>query len=678
MLLVGLLAVCAGINTLGNDFAYDDFAIIVNNPAVTQPDRASEIWMRDYWAAARGFDPDRDLLYRPLTVLSYRLNHAAGGLNPFGYHMVNVVLHTLVSMLLVVFSIRVSGGVAAGIIAGSVFAVMPIHTEAIANVVGRAELLVGLFTLIALLFVSRLEWRFQPLTYVGGGAAALAALLSKESGIAVIALVPLFACVLGGRFRWRHAGWTTTASGAALLIYLPLRYFALDGRLLQSTVPSKVSNVLVDATLAERFWSAWQLIGFYVAKTFWPRTLCMDYSYNALPPAHSPFQLAVIVGLLFVVALVAFTVRSWRRGEFAIAVTCLAILICYLPVSNTFFLVKTVFAERLWYLPSMFLSILIGVALVAVGKLRSGSSVFEWRGVTVSVAVTIAVIAGLVRGWIRNTEWRNNSTLFASAYAAHPDSAAVLYCYGDWLLAHDNPRGIELLERCVRIAPGVSDAQLALGRAYLHMGEPGRALTALQAAAMHIGDHPEVQALLDEAIRQNTEPRRQEIEYLRDAFASSRQWSAMAAWVDALTETGRINDALAALTEHGSAFADRTEFHRARAVNLMLAGRRDQAIEAYRKSLKLNPNQPDVQAELATALLDRRQDSDLIEAQNLIKQAVSSNPDSLKVMIVHAEVLAIAGKFKEATAAYQALIKRLPPGDLRDTMVTRLETMQRE
>ncbi|MCP4589874.1 MAG: hypothetical protein GY842_03960, partial [bacterium] len=125
-----LVALVSGGNALHNDYTYDDFPIVQHNPAVTASGHGHELWTRDYWAHTRGYDANRDLLYRPLTLLSFRLNHLACGDDPRGYHAVNLLLHAAVAGLVVVLASGVGCGPRAGALAGVLFAAMPIHTEA--------------------------------------------------------------------------------------------------------------------------------------------------------------------------------------------------------------------------------------------------------------------------------------------------------------------------------------------------------------------------------------------------------------------------------------------------------------------------------------------------------------------------------------------------------------------
>ena len=715
VMLAVAVALLSGGNTLLNGFAYDDLPIIVQNPAVALPDRVADVWTKDYWAHARGYDAGRDLLFRPLTVLSFRLNYLAGGTNPVGYHLINVLLHAAVAALLVIFAARIGCPQQAHPIAGAFFAAMPIHTEAVANVVGRAELLATLFTLVALIIVLRLAEHARigvtnagpehervgrgPVACAPGsarqrtvahghsgrvrsaqgllwrvvlGACVLAALLSKESGIAAVILAPLFALVAGAKTkRIRRFCHVSAVALVAVAAYSALRYHALDGRLIQSTVPSKITNLMVDATAAERFWGAWQLLGMYVAKTVWPQNLCMDYSYRAVRLAASPANLYVGIGVLTVAVLFGVAVFWWRKGRTTLALTCAALAISYLPVSNTAFLIKTLFAERVWYLPSAFLAVVLGTAIAGLLGTQKRQRVGHW-------VLLLVVLAGLARCWDRNTDWRDNTRLFMSAYWVHPTSAPVLCCYGRFLADVGDRRGITLLERCVRMAPGLFDAQLALGRARLEAGDPAGAIAPLQAAAMQHGEHPEVHSLLAEASLQVSAARQSQLDRLRERYEQNGDLKTLCAWTDALVRAGRVNEALSLFARESERFGDDPDYHRAHAVVLMLAGQRNRAIEVYRASVALADGQADVLVELATALIDRHRLGDVPEAEELIEQAFGLSPNDPQVLIARATLLEDRGRWKEARDIYRGLLDRVPPGELRSMLRTRLEILEHD
>ncbi|MCP4594448.1 MAG: tetratricopeptide repeat protein, partial [bacterium] len=632
-----------------------------------------ELWTRDYWAHTRGYDANRDLLYRPLTLLSFRLNHLACGDDPRGYHAVNLLLHAAVAGLVVVLASGVGCGPRAGALAGVLFAAMPIHTEAVASVVGRAELLAALFTLGVLVLVHQLGVASRgraALWTVLMALGVLGALLSKENGVVVVLLAPLYAfSAQAPPGRLRRTLLVAAVVLAASIPYLILRYHALSGRWIQGVVSSPITNLLVDAPPHQRFWGAWQLLGMYVAKTAWPRYLCVDYSYQAFRLAASPANLHVLIGLLSGLGLVVLAVIAWVKARKLLALAAVSVLLTYLPVSNTFFLIKTSFAERVWYLPSAFVAIVVGALcahwLCTLWRQRIGHTV-----------LLVIVMAGLARCWDRNTDWRNNLSLFHSAYQVHPTSVPVMYCFGRCLAGYDDPRGRELLEASVRLAPGLFDAQWALGEACAKSGDVERAVRALQAAVMLQPSHPRAVMLLDEMSARLAEARSADFDRLEHDFARSGSLSDLLAWVNALLDAGRAEDAVETLAAQSERFANRCDYHHTRAVALMYRGHRMAAVEAYRAALALGGERADLLVELASVLLERGHSGDEQEGEQLIAAAIRIAPDNPQVQIARAELFTMQGRSADAARVYQDLIDHLPPGELRSTLVVRMHALR--
>ncbi len=129
-------------NTLLNSFTLDDGVYILSNSAVTGP-------------SVRGlFEPDKtNHIFRPVTFATFALNWAVGGAQPFGYHLLNLLLHAAVILLLYLVLRTLleplPRAATAALAAAWLFAVHPIHTEAVASIVGRSELLAAGFLLVA-------------------------------------------------------------------------------------------------------------------------------------------------------------------------------------------------------------------------------------------------------------------------------------------------------------------------------------------------------------------------------------------------------------------------------------------------------------------------------------------------------------------------------------------------
>lgn len=124
------------LNTLSADFCYDDSRAIKTNQDLLPETPWTHIFYNDFWGTLLTHSGSHKS-YRPLCTLSFRLNHAIGGLNPWSYHLVNVLLHAAVTGLFTRFSKALLGDGYWTFMAGLMFASHPIHTEAVAGIVGR-------------------------------------------------------------------------------------------------------------------------------------------------------------------------------------------------------------------------------------------------------------------------------------------------------------------------------------------------------------------------------------------------------------------------------------------------------------------------------------------------------------------------------------------------------------
>ena len=137
LLLVGSVSVLLYLNTLGAGFVFDDHrAILTNDDLDSKKTSIYELFSHDFWGGGM-HRKESHKSYRPLTVMTYRLlNYEFAGLDPFGYHLVNVILHAIVSMLFLQVAEIVFGPQRDKewpTIAALLFATHSIHTEAVSN-----------------------------------------------------------------------------------------------------------------------------------------------------------------------------------------------------------------------------------------------------------------------------------------------------------------------------------------------------------------------------------------------------------------------------------------------------------------------------------------------------------------------------------------------------------------
>jgi tetratricopeptide (TPR) repeat protein len=402
---VALLAACVYALALRNGFAVDDESIIWRNPVVHGLGNPRELLLGPWWQKSGE-------LYRPVTLASFALDWAVSGGSTAWMHAVNVALHALVSVLVAVLVARLGGGRWPAVLAGALFAVHPLHVEAVAGLVGRAEVLAALFVLLACL------------VYLGGAPRApgriaavsalyLAGLGSKEIAVTLPALL-LVVDALAGRGERRSARALLArnlpllaALAGTLALYLLLRVRANGGVLGVSPV-----SYLQDLPAGRRLATAVGLWPEYVRLLFWPRDLAAEWGPGALDVVGwgSPRPW---LGLALGIAAAAAAWASWRRERWtAAAVAWFAAAV--LPVSHLLFTAGTMLAERNLYLPS--------VGLVFLLPPLAARWALERRPARLAAAGAFALLLALGGWWTwrRTPVWRSSETVFAALVREHP------------------------------------------------------------------------------------------------------------------------------------------------------------------------------------------------------------------------------------------------------------------
>ncbi len=180
-ILIAVICFLAYFNSLANPFIWDDQALVVQNTLIRLPQNLPLSFTNDlYFGVASGSN-----FYRPLQTASYIFDYHFWQLNPFGYHLTNVILQAAVSFLVFLLVFKLLANLAVSIAAASMFAASPLHTEAVTYISGRAEMLVGFFAILALLFFIRSQenMRRGRLFYIFSIFSFVLALLSKEAAI---------------------------------------------------------------------------------------------------------------------------------------------------------------------------------------------------------------------------------------------------------------------------------------------------------------------------------------------------------------------------------------------------------------------------------------------------------------------------------------------------------------
>ncbi len=399
-LAVAAIAVTVHLGALWNRFAMDDRVVIVLNPLVQSGSGIWRAFAEPYWRAELGAK-----LYRPLTVATFAADRLLDGAPVF--HAVNLLWHAGVSVGVAALARRWNGR-SAGLVAGTVFAVHPVHVEAVASLVGRAELMAALFALLAV--YAALERRS-----IGWSTAALAlGLLSKETAAVTPGLI-VWGWLLGFSRppRRRLVGFTASwlAIGAA---YVACRWAVLHPYGAGIGAGGGLAPVFRgESPFAMRLTAVAALADVGRLLVF-PLELRADYSPAERTIVRSPVDVRFALGLLVFALSVGVVVLAWRRGRRTEAYGLGWIALAFVPVANLLFPVGILVAERTLYLPS------VGLALAAGGWSRGRSPR------RLAPALAAIVVAGAVRTALRVPVWRDDDSLTASMLDDSPRSYVAL------------------------------------------------------------------------------------------------------------------------------------------------------------------------------------------------------------------------------------------------------------
>ena len=484
------VAVAAAIpfaGTLGYGFAFDDVHEVVRNDDVHSLANVPRMFARGAWDGAG----ERNPIYRPLTSATYAVNAVLGGLSPFGFHLANVLFHALVSVLVLALALRMGLPLGAAALGAVLFAVHPVHVEVVANVAGRKDAFAAAFVLLAVLghrAALRREgagWALLP------PLAVAAALFSKETGAAALAVIGGWDLLLGRdawRARRRRAVALYAVYLAELALYLWARHAAVGSVGALAAKTPFVENPLAHVGLAPRLLTAAAVIGKGLALLVLPASLSPDYSWNAIPVVTRVTDPRFLASAAAVVGI-CWAVLRVRRSRPVFAFLALWYGATLFPGSNLLLAVGTIFGERLLYLPSVALCLAAG-ALAAEAADRGA------RVRRAAVALLAAAVALAARTVAYAAAWKNEVSLFSEAVRAEPASAKAHQLLGEALMEEGRaPEGVRELEAAVRALEALADPpegpSIQLGVAYERVGRSDAAAALYEHVLGRSPDHPD-------------------------------------------------------------------------------------------------------------------------------------------------------------------------------------------
>jgi hypothetical protein len=433
----------------------DDVYIIVWNPLVHSAQGVWRAFGGPYWPPDLGGQ-----MYRPLPLATFALDWTVSHGHPLWFHAMNLLWHAGVAVIVTAFALRFpspegrGGGVSTALAAGLVFAVHPVHVEAVANVVGLGELMAAAGVCLA---VYAAIVRQDVLL---SGAALLLGSLSKENAVVAPALIA-WAWIVGLPSRPTPR---RMLAFAVSWVVIAGAYLAVRGVVLHpyARLHAIAPVFLGESAFAGRL-TAIAALGDVLRLLIFPLALRADYSPAERTIVRSLLDGRFLVGLACLAIWAGLLVMAWRRQRRLEAFGLGWIAIAFLPVSNLLFSTGVLLAERTLYLPS------VGLALAG------GAALARLPAPQLRVALALIVLAGGIRSALRTPVWHDDFSVTQSILEDSPQSYRGPARMGSIYQSHRQPeRALAALRIAARtydrdptLFIAGADAALTLGRSHL-------------------------------------------------------------------------------------------------------------------------------------------------------------------------------------------------------------------
>ncbi|XP_064795888.1 LOW QUALITY PROTEIN: protein O-mannosyl-transferase TMTC1-like [Oncorhynchus masou masou] len=695
--LLALCALCYS-NSLHGEFVHDDVWAISNNPDVRPGSSLQSIFSNDFWGK-RMADNTSHKSYRPLCILTFKLNILLGGKTPLYFHVVNVCLHCAVTCLLMHTCDRcVFDDPRLAFLTALLFAVHPIHTEAVSGIVGRADVLACMLFLLAFLSYIRSVGVCDsadclPSTvsvWVLGASLLLGtcAMLVKETGITVFGVCVFYdALVLCRKPLLLHLSGSkikdllrisvpflkrACAVSLYVAVIMSFRLWLMGGSM--PLFSEQDNPASFSPHLLTRFLTYCYLLAFNAWLLLSPAVLCYDWQVGSIPLVESLWDMRNVAALLLGVVMVALClhcVMSLQRLENReVLLGVLFLVFPFIPASNLFFRVGFVVAERVLYMPSMGYCILVAHGL---GRLCSvvGPTIYHF--------LSPHYLLLLLFSWKtvqQNDIWLSREALFRSGIQTLPHNAKVHYNYANFLKDRGrHQEAIHHYKTALRLCPRHASAMNNLGTLTRHPEDAehyyrtaldtnpqhNRALFNLGNLLKSQGKKEEAEALLRDSIRFGP--------HFADAYSSLASLYA---------EQKRFAEANDVYLQGIESCPDSSDLHNNYGVFLVDTGEGDLAAAHYQQAVRLKPVHYVAMVNLGRLLRSSSENKeaeswykkalqvtrkvDILtplgalyyntgryeEALQVYREAATLQPDNTDIWLALAQVLAMAGRSKEA------------------------------
>jgi Flp pilus assembly protein TadD len=574
--LIVLVTIVAYLPAIRGGFIWDDDKYLTDNPTMRSVEGLREIWL----------NPDATVQYYPLTFTVFWIEHQLWGLNPLGYHVVNVLLHAVNAVLFWILLKRLN--VPGAWWAAAVFALHPVHVMSVAWITELKNVLSGVFFLLALLAYLRFSDSGQKSSYGLALGLYVAALLSKTAtSILPVAIVLIL---------WWKRGRVERKYLAPILPFLALAIGFGAFTLWLEKFEKGAFGWEFAVPFPERLLVAGRSFWFCLGKLVWPVRLTFIYPRWEMNPAN-------VDSYLFLFGAVAVLVALWwmrsriGRAPFA-ALLYFALAFPSLVLVQVLYMMRYSFVSDHWqYLGSL------GVIALVVGALvlwveRSGEAARRMAPVVGVVVLTF--LGGLT--WRQGYIYRDVETLWRDTLAKNPKAVMAHNNLGNLLMLQGNAaEAVEHYEQALRYQPDFAEAHYNLGFALAHAGQTEAAIQEFERALRLKPDEAKTHYNLGAALMRMGRLAEAINQFESAVRIKPGYPEAHNDWGTALTREGKLDEAVGHFEEALRLKPEYPEAQNNLGVALAMKHSFDEAITHFSEALRLRPDFPDAARNLRNA-----------------------------------------------------------------------------
>lgn len=468
-LLLALAIALVYANSLNARFVYDDYAFVYNNDAI----RSFRPLSKFLFSPEAFSQPVSYHVYRPLASFTFAVNYALNRLEPSGYHFVNLLFHALNAFLLFFLLKQIGFQPIPSFAGGLIFAIHPVHTEAVTWISGRGNVLFMFFFLLAYLLYVRADsdTGTRRVYLLGGALAAYAlSLLSKEMAL------PLPALFLGHDLYF-HREWNSRKWLRRLWLYVPFAALAIAYVLLRAHVLGRIGQVTYHGGSAyATFLAMLRAVVIYARLLLVPVGLSLSRHFQA---SHSIFDAAVFPSLCLIIMGILAGIISFRYApRFSFALYWFGVAL--LPVSNII-PVNAIVADRFLYGPSVGFCILVALLVEHIGGTKHSQRLLANAALFAMVFCFMTLTIG------RNNDWKKPVLLWSKTAKSSPTSFVAFNNLGfEYMKLGQMPEAIDAFNEALKVKSDSTEALINLARCYAQLGRVDEAIQHYNAALGHL------------------------------------------------------------------------------------------------------------------------------------------------------------------------------------------------